>query len=59
MNVRKHLVWYSHICHTAAANVSPGPNGGLQQGAQPRHEEDGGDEMALGRVVVPDAEGLC
>ena len=38
---------------------APGPDGGLQQGAQPRYEEDGGDEVALGGVVVPYAEGLC
>lgn len=36
----------------------PGTDGRLQQRAQPRHEEYGGDQLALGRVVVLYAEGL-
>lgn len=37
---------------------SPGAYRRLQQRAEPRHEEDGRDELALGAVVVPDAERL-
>lgn len=36
----------------------PGAEDGLQQRAQARHKENGGDELALGNVVVLDAERL-
>lgn len=36
----------------------PGPNGGLKHGRNSRHEEDGGDELALGCIVVLNAQRL-
>lgn len=40
------------------AKHSPGAYRRLQQRADSRHKEDGGDELALGAVVVPDAQRL-
>lgn len=36
----------------------PGPEGGLQQGAQARDEEDGRDQLTFGSVVLFDAQRL-